>query len=90
MNLFLYYLIIVNALGLFIMLIDKENARKGWRRISEITLLTIAFLGGSAGMCAGMYIFKHKTKKTLFKIGIISLVIFHLSLVYLFNRGGFL
>ena len=79
-----YYLIIVNAIGLFIMPIDKENAKNGWQRVSEITLLTIAFLGGSLGMYVGMYIFKHKTKKPVFKIGVLFLVIFHISIFVFF------
>ena len=87
MDLFLYYLLIVNALGLFIMPIDKENAKKGWRRVSEITLMTIAFLGGSIGMCTGMLIFRHKTKKPLFKLGILALVVFHVLIGVIFSRG---
>ena len=87
MDLFLYYLIIVNALGLFIMPIDKENAKKGWRRVPEITLLSIAFLGGSIGMCFGMFIFRHKTKKAFFKLGVLSIVIFHISIALIFSKG---
>lgn len=87
MHLFLHYLLIVNALGLFIMPIDKDNAKKGWHRVPEITLMTIAFLGGSIGMCAGMFIFRHKTKKPLFKLGIFALVIFHVSIAIIFTRG---
>ena len=43
------YLLIINALGLLIMLVDKEKAKKHRWRIPESTLLTVAVLGGSVG-----------------------------------------
>lgn len=59
---------------------DKIMAiNSGWR-ISEKTLLSLSLLGGFGGLL-GMCLFRHKTKKTSFKIAvsigfIISLVIF--------------
>lgn len=53
-------------LGYISMGIDKQKARtKAWR-ISERTLLLIAFLGGGLGSLIGMYTFRHKTKHTKF------------------------
>ena len=48
-TLLLFYLLIINALGLLIMLADKEKAKKHLWRIPESTLLTVAALGGSIG-----------------------------------------
>ena len=48
-TLLLLYLLIINALGLLIMLADKEKAKKHLWRIPESTLLTVAALGGSIG-----------------------------------------
>ena len=64
------YLLIINALGLLIMLADKEKAKKNRWRIPESTLLTVAALGGSIGCYAGMRLFHHKTRKPKFYIGI--------------------
>lgn len=64
------YLLIINALGLLIMLADKEKAKKHRWRIPESTLLTVAALGGSIGCYAGMRVFHHKTRKPKFSIGI--------------------
>lgn len=64
------YLLIINALGLLIMLVDKEKAKKHLWRIPESTLLTVAALGGSIGCYAGMRLFHHKTRKPKFYIGI--------------------
>lgn len=64
------YLLIINALGLLIMLADKEKAKKHLWRIPESTLLTVAVLGGSIGCYAGMRVFHHKTRKPKFSVGI--------------------
>ena len=64
------YLLIINALGLLIMLADKEKAKKHLWRIPESTLLTVAALGGSVGCYAGMRLFHHKTIKPKFSVGI--------------------
>ena len=69
-TLLLLYLLIINALGLLIMLADKEKAKKHRWRIPESTLLTVAALGGSIGCYAGMRVFHHKTRKPKFYIGV--------------------
>lgn len=63
------YLLIINLIGFIVMFIDKRKAIKGSWRIPEKTLLFIALLGGSIGTIAGMYLFRHKTKKLKFTIG---------------------
>ena len=66
----LIYLLTINALGFWIMLDDKQRARKKRWRIPEATLLTVAILGGSAGCFLGMRLCRHKTRKPKFSIGI--------------------
>lgn len=75
MKFILYYLLIINALGLLFMLIDKQKAKRNAWRIPEATLLTIAALGGSIGCIAGMYLFRHKTKHLKFTVGLPLLLI---------------
>lgn len=75
MKFILYYLLIINALGLLFMLIDKQKAKRNAWRIPEVTLLTIAALGGSIGCIAGMYLFRHKTKHLKFTVGLPLLLI---------------
>lgn len=70
MRLLIIYLLIINALGFLLMLIDKYKARKNLWRIPEKTLLGVALIGGSIGSYAGMQIFRHKTKHPQFYIGI--------------------
>lgn len=63
------YVIVINLLGFFIMWIDKRKAKKGAWRIPEKTLFIVTALGGGIGTTAGMYAFRHKTKKIQFVIG---------------------
>ncbi|MDP5102786.1 MAG: DUF1294 domain-containing protein [Erythrobacter sp.] len=46
--------------------IDKSRAERGEWRISEGTLLRLAFFGGTIGAYAGRYLFRHKTRKQPF------------------------
>ena len=70
MKLLLYYLLIINAAGLLLMLVDKWKAKKNRWRVRESTLLIVAALGGSIGSLAGMYLFRHKTQHLKFTLGI--------------------
>ena len=63
------YLIVVNAAGFILMMIDKIKAKKNLWRIPEATLFLVAAIGGSIGSIAGMYTFRHKTKHMKFTFG---------------------
>ena len=88
----LLYLIIINALGFLIMLIDKQKAKiKKWR-IPEARLMLTAALGGSVGTLLGMYTFRHKTKHIKFTLGVpailIGQILFILGMVQLMHNVG--
>ena len=85
-KLILIYLLIVNALGFLLMLVDKRKAQKNLWRIPEATLFLIAAIGGSIGSLAGMYKFRHKTKHWQFVIGMPAILIAQIVLVYLLMR----
>lgn len=63
------YLLIVNAIGFVLMLVDKIKAKKNLWRIPEATLFLVAVIGGSIGSILGMYTFRHKTKHIKFIVG---------------------
>ena len=75
----LIYLLLVNATGLLLMLIDKYKARKNLWRIPEKVLMGVALIGGSLGCMLGMNFIRHKTKHLKFSIGLP--VIFALQVV---------
>jgi uncharacterized membrane protein YsdA (DUF1294 family) len=59
-------IVIMNFLAFAAFGIDKARAEQGVWRISEATLLQLAFFGGTAGAYAGRALFRHKTKKQPF------------------------
>jgi len=63
------------------MALDKYKAEKGKWRISEKTLFIITALGGGIGTIAGMYLFRHKTRKLYFKIGFPFILISEVILI---------
>ena len=77
----LTYFGIVNIIGFLLMGIDKRKARTGAFRIPELTLFTVAVIGGSAGALLGMYLFRHKTRVLRFKIGIPLILCLHIALI---------
>lgn len=79
----LVYLLLINALGFLLMLIDKEKAKKNRWRIPEKTLLLIALLGGSLGSIMGMRLFRHKTQKPIFSMGLPILFALHTVILIL-------
>lgn len=70
MKYLLVYLLIINAAGFTLMLVDKWKAKKNRWRIPEATLMGVAALGGSIGALLGMYTVRHKTKHLKFTLGI--------------------
>ena len=79
------YVIIINILGFFAMGLDKHQAKMGNRRIPENTLFGFTLLGGGIGTIAGMYVFRHKTKKLKFKIGMPLILILEILIFIYFK-----
>ena len=78
---FIIYLIIINLIAFLAMYIDKRKAKYGKWRIPEQTLFILALIGGSIGAIAGMYIFRHKTKKLRFSIGFTVILVLQIILI---------
>lgn len=87
MDILMIYLLIINAAGLLLMLIDKRKAvKKAWR-IPESTLLTIAVIGGSLGTLIGMRLFRHKTLHLTFSVGLPVILVLHIFiLIYIITK----
>ena len=51
---------------------DKVNAAEHRSRIRIVTLLGLAFVGGSVGSLLAMYLLRHKTSKNYFTFGVPS------------------
>jgi len=75
------YLLAINLIGFLAMFIDKQKAKKGAWRIPEKSLFILTLIGGGVGTIAGMYTFRHKTKKLYFTIGFPVILITEIALV---------
>lgn len=80
---FIIYLIVINIITFIAMYIDKKRAKMGKWRIKEYTLFILALIGGSIGAIAGMYTFRHKTKKARFVIGFPAILIIQILLGFM-------
>jgi uncharacterized membrane protein YsdA (DUF1294 family) len=76
----LFY-VMINLISFAAMGIDKRKSiRREWR-ISENILLGFALFGGAPGVIAGMLVFRHKTRKPLFYLGVPLIYLLHRALV---------
>ena len=77
----LVYLLLVNAAGFLLMLVDKIKAKRNLWRIPEATLMGVAAIGGSIGAIAGMNLFRHKTRHVKFYIGLPVILVLQIMAV---------
>ena len=59
---------------------DKASAKKQGTRVSEKKLFRVCFWGGAIGGMIGMYLFRHKTLKKKFSVGVPILFLIQLLL----------
>ena len=82
------YLLIVNALGFYMMWSDKRKAIKDAWRTPERNFFIVALIGGSVGCWAGMQIFRHKTKHIKFTVGIPMILLLQIMAVLWITGQG--
>ncbi len=70
-----YCFLALNLLTFIIYGIDKLKAKNAKWRISEATLILLAFIGGSIGAWLGLQVWRHKTQHKKFYIGIPVIII---------------
>lgn len=80
------YLLFINIFSFSLFGIDKNKAVRNAYRIPERTLFLTAAVGGSLGSLLGMYLFRHKTRHTSFRIGVPALLILHILVGFLLLR----
>jgi len=81
------YLLTINVITFAAYGIDKWKAKHNKWRISEMTLILLAFIGGALGALLGMNVFRHKTQHWKFKILVpLALVLWIAGLGYIVWR----
>lgn len=76
------YLLAMNAAACIAFAVDKYRAVRRHSRIRIVTLLLLAFLGGSVGALLAMAVFRHKTRKDYFSIGVPMMLVTHIILLF--------
>lgn len=74
----------INLVALFVMGRDKQLSRRGGDtdRTPEGLIFFCATALGALGVFAGMHLFRHKTRKWYFQLGIPLLILQNAALVY--------
>lgn len=83
----LIYLVAINVVTFFMYGIDKWKAKKSKWRISEVTLLGMAVIGGSIGAWLGMKTWHHKTLHKKFRYGVPLILIAQIALLFFTSCG---
>ena len=65
---------------------DKKLAQNNKRRISEKTLLSFVFVGGTIGSGLGMLFFRHKTAKRSYLLKFWLIVILQILMVWFYFK----
>ena len=78
------YIVIVNIMAFCLYGMDKSAAIKQKQRIPNRVLLLTAVFGGSLGALAGMYTFRHKTKKLKFTLGFPTILVSEIIIIAYF------
>lgn len=78
---FLICFIIINFITFIVFGLDKFYAIKKKWRYKVTTLLGLCFIGGALGGFLAMYLFRHKTNKKIFGIGIPLMLIFQIMIL---------
>ncbi|MBZ4035777.1 DUF1294 domain-containing protein [Flavobacterium sp. 17A] len=83
MKVLLLYILFVNCFTFILTGYDKFQARRHKRRIPEIVLFFLAFVGGTIGLLTGMFFFRHKTGKITFIMKFSYVIIVQIVVIYL-------
>ena len=76
------YLGLINGITLILFGLDKRRAVRQKRRIPIVTLLGCSFVGGALGGLMGMYMFRHKTRKDYFTLGLPLMLVMQAAAVF--------
>lgn len=82
----LIYLIVINLITFIVFAIDKICAIKKKWRYKEVSLLGMCLVGGAIGGFLAMHLFRHKTKKKVFVIGVPLIIVIHLVMILWFIK----
>ena len=81
------YLLSVNVLTLAVYVIDKIKAKRHAWRVSELTLLALAAVGGSVGAMVAIFVVRHKSRHLKFRYGVPLILLLQVALAVWLTRA---
>ena len=75
-------LFLINLITFSVFGYDKRLAKNREHRVSEKSLFLLMLFGGTIGGLLAMLVFRHKTKKTSFKLMVFGIIVIQLALLY--------
>lgn len=82
-----YFFLILNITSFLVTGYDKQLAIQQKRRISERTLLTFVFIGGTIGAGLAMLLFRHKIAKASYLFKFIAILIIQIVLLFMIYKS---
>ena len=79
----LIYLGLINIISFLSFGFDKYRANRGKWRLKNGFLLGLSFIGGAIGGLIGIKVFRHKTKKSYYKMGLPLMILMQILLLIL-------
>ncbi|MCI3937082.1 DUF1294 domain-containing protein [Chryseobacterium aahli] len=83
-----YLFLIINLITFTIFALDKCKATQHKRRISEFSLLTLTFIGGTVGSILAMLIFRHKVSKKSFLLKLCGIIVLQIIIFVGYRNWG--
>jgi len=80
-------LLLVGALGLFLMGFDKLSAKVDSERVPELCFVLISLAGGFSGVLLGIFVFHHKINKLSFQLKIATSTVISFVVLLSLARG---
>ncbi|WP_265444140.1 DUF1294 domain-containing protein [Acetivibrio straminisolvens] len=81
---------LINLVGFALSGIDKYKAARSLWRIQERTFFWLVLMGGAPGVYLGLLVFRHKTRRMSFMVGIPLIFVFQILgiiFVYILSRA---
>lgn len=76
------YYLVITVITFLVWGFDKFRAQLQQWRVPEKTLYMLIILGGGVGALLGMTVFRHKTRKTKFKIISVVSILVHIVIYF--------
>lgn len=80
------YLTVISVFSAVVTIFDKLRAIRHGCRVSERNLLLLSVIGGSVAMFVTMLLVRHKIRHLKFMLGIPSIIIAQLIIIYVVGR----